>query len=208
MREKIRSRKSDYILSITVFALLIIGIIMISSASVVLSYEKFGSNNYYVIRQIVNALIGIGFLIFFYLIDYRKLKKISPIFLILTIILLLLVFLIGFQYGGAKRWLHFGSFINVQPTEITKLAYVLYLAAWLENRGEKLRDFQYGLIPFVLMTVFIAFLIILQPDFGTTLVIILTAASMFVIAGASWQQIILGGFAGLAVVWLLIKSSS
>jgi len=202
-----RRSKSDYILSLTVFILLILGLVMISSASVVISYDRFGSNNYFLIRQIINAAIGIGFLIVFYLIDYRFWKKVAFILLILTIFLLLLVFFIGFSFGGAKRWLSLGAFF-LQPTEIAKLTYVLYLAAWLENRGEKLRNFQYGFIPFAFMTVFIGSLIVLQPDFGTAIVISLTAASMFVVAGASWQQIIVGGSSGLLLGWFLIKSSA
>lgn len=180
---------------------------MISSASVVLSYEKFGSNNYFLIHQIFNVLIGTVFLIAFSLIDYRIWKKLSLIFLVLVIILLLLVFLIGFQYGGAKRWLSFGWFF-LQPTEIAKLAYVLYLSAWLESRGEKIRNLQYSLIPFFIMTGFIGLLIVLQPDFGTAVVISLTAASMFIVAGASIQQIIIGGSTGILLAWALIKSSS
>jgi len=202
-----RNRKSDYILSLTVFAILIIGLIMISSAGVVLSYERFGNNNYFLIRQIFNAIIGIAFLIVFYSIDYRFWKKIGSVLLIGTIVLLVLVFLIGFSYGGAKRWLSLGSFF-LQPTEIAKLAYILYLAAWLENRGEKIRNIQYGLIPFGVMTAFIGFLTILQPDFGTAIVISLTAASMFITAGASWQQIFIGGATSLLIGWLLIKSSA
>jgi len=202
-----RSKKSDYILSLTVFVLLILGLIMISSAGVVLSYEKFGSNNYFLIRQIINAAIGVIFLVVFYRIDYRFWKKVSSVLLVTTIFLLVLVFLIGFSYGGAKRWLYLGSFF-LQPTEIAKLAYVLYLAAWLESRGEKIRDIQYGLIPFAIMTAFIGFLTILQPDLGTAIVISLTAASMFITAGASWQQIFIGGSTSLVIGWLLIKSSA
>ncbi len=180
---------------------------MISSAGVVLSYEKFGTNNYFLIRQIINALIGIGVLIVFSLVNYKTWKKFAPVLLFLTIILLLLVFLVGFSSGGAKRWLNLGSFL-VQPTEIAKLAYILYLSAWLENRGEKLRDFQYGFVPFALMTAFISLLIILQPDLGTATVIALTAALIFITAGGTFKQIVAGGVSGLLLIWLLIKSSA
>lgn len=194
-------------MSLTVFGLLIIGLIMISSASVVSSYERFGNNNYFLIRQILNAFIGTVLLVFFYFVDYKFWKKVSFTLLAFTIVLLFLVFLIGVEYGGAKRWLTLGSFF-LQPTEVAKLVYILYLAAWLENRGEKIKNLQTGLVPFVLMTGLIGVLTILQPDFGTAMVITLTAFFMYVIAGAGLKQILILGSGGLVAVWFLIKSSA
>lgn len=202
-----KSRRSDYLLSLSVFSLVIFGVVMISSASVVLSYDKFSINNYYLIRHIISAAIGTAALIIFSLIDYKFWKRISPILMLSTIILLFLVFLFGFQSGGAQRWLNLG-FTTVQPTELAKLVYVLYLAAWLEGRKDKIKDFQYGFLPFVAMTGFIAVLILFQPDFGTASVILVTAAFMFVAAGASFEQMILGGTSAVLLGWFLIKSSS
>lgn len=207
IKSRNKKNKSDHILSLIVFILVIFGLIMISSASVVLSYDKFGNNNYFLIKQIFSAFVGTVLFIIFYAIDYRKLKKISLLALVFVIFLLMLVFLIGFSHGGAKRWLSFGS-LFIQPTEIAKLVYILYLAAWLENRREKIRDFKYGLLPFGVITAFIGALIMLQPDLGTATIIAVTAASMYIIAGAGWQQIAVMGLSGFFVLWLLVKSSS
>lgn len=202
-----RRKKSDYLLSLTVFALVIFGVVMISSASVVLSYDKFSVNNYYLIRHIMSAALGTVALIVFSMIDFRFWKKVSSLIMLSSLTLLFLVFIFGFQSGGAQRWLHLG-FTTIQPTEFAKLAYVIYLASWLDGRKEKIKDFQYGFIPFVVMTGFIGVLILLQPDFGTATVILSTAAFMFVAAGASMEQIMLGGSLAALLGWFLVKSSA
>ena len=202
-----KSQKSDYLLALAVFGLVIFGIIMISSSSVVLSYDRFGINNYYLLRHIVSAGIGLVALIVFSIINFRFWKRISNILILLVIGSLLAVLLFGFSLGGAKSWLDFGVF-TVQPTEFVKLFYVLYLASWLEGRSKDLKNFQYGFWPFLVMSGFIGFLIMLQPDTGTASVILFSAASMFVVAGASYQQIIFGGIGVLTLGWFLVKSSA
>ncbi len=202
-----KSRKSDYFLALAVFALVIFGIIMISSSSVVLSYDRFGINNYYLLRHIISVGIGLAALVVFSVINFRFWKKVSNILILLVIGSLVAVLLFGLNLGGAKSWLDFGLF-TIQPTEFVKLFYVLYLASWLEGRSKDLKNFRYGFWPFLVMSGFIGFLIMLQPDTGTASVILFSAASMFVVAGASYQQIIFGGIGVLALGWFLVKSSA
>ncbi|NTU69736.1 putative lipid II flippase FtsW [bacterium] len=197
----------DYVLAISVFSLVVFGAIMISSASAVLSFDRFGSSNYYLLRHIVSASLASAALIIMSLINYKFWKKLSPFIMFIVILLLVAVSIIGSRFGGAKSWIDLG-FTTFQPTEFLKIAYILYLAAWLENRKEHIKDIKYGLFPFAIMTGFVGLLVIMQPDYGTASIILSSAAFMFVAAGATIEQILLGGtFSGL-LGWILIRQSS
>src|SRR3990167_1712040 len=121
--------RADYIFAITVFLLILFGVVMIYSVSSVISFERYGNNFYYAIKQIISFTIGVGALIVTYLIDYRFWKKSAFWLFLITIILMLLVFLpvIGRPIGGAQRWIGVGNFL-FQPSEVLKLTFVLYLA--------------------------------------------------------------------------------
>jgi cell division protein FtsW len=122
--------------------------------------------------------------------------------------MLIAVFLpgIGRSMGGASRWIEIGS-MSFQPSEIAKLTFTIYLAAWLTKKGEGIKDFQTGFIPFVLILGIIGFLIIKEPDMGTMSIITAIAAVMFFVAGASWQHIVLGATSIIAFLIVLIKAA-
>ncbi|MBI4239595.1 putative lipid II flippase FtsW [Candidatus Uhrbacteria bacterium] len=206
-----RYGKPDYIFLASFFILLTIGLIMLSSASVVVSYKKFDNSSYYLIHQILFGLLpGLALFTLFSRIDYHILKRFAFLFLVISLVLLAMVFLpgLGYEYGGARRWMHLGS-ILFQPSEVVKLTFLLYLAAWLGNRGEKkVGDFSYGFIPFAAVVSIISFLIILQPDMGTMAVIALTAFCMYVVAGARMKHIALAAGGGFILLLILIKSAS
>lgn len=197
----------DYILAISVFSLVVFGAIIISSASAVLSFDRFNNSNYYLLRHIISASFATVALIVASLINYRFWKKLSPLIMFMVITMLIAVSIIGSRFGGAKSWIDLG-FTTFQPTEFLKIAYILYLAAWLENRKEHIKDIKYGLFPFAAMTGFIGLLVIMQPDYGTASIVLSSAAFMFVAAGATIEQIFLGGtFSGL-LGFILIRQSS
>ncbi len=183
---------------------------MLSSASAVVSYDKFKSTYYYTIHQILFGLLP-GLVCFYVAsrIDYHVWERKAFFFLIASIGILLLVFLpgLGFEAGGAKRWVHLGP-ILFQPSEVVKLTFLLYLAAWLTKKGHAgMRDFSYGFLPFVILVGVIATLIILQPDMGTMGVIALLSCMMYFVAGASFSHlaIMMGG--GVAFFFLLLKAA-
>jgi cell division protein FtsW len=189
--------------------LVLIGIVMVSSASVVLSYTNFGNNNHFLYHQMMGAAAGAVAFFAVSRFDYHRLRPLAPAALFLTITLLALVVLtpLGTNHGTiAKRWLDLGV-VSFQPTEFVKLAFIVYLAAWLERKGNAVKSFSYGFLPFATMLGVVAVLIMKQPDLGTMSVIGLTSAAMFFVAGASWSHIGLGSFSGLLVVFALIKSA-
>jgi cell division protein FtsW len=194
---------------IGIIALIVVfGLIMLSSASVSLAFEKFGDSYYLLKHQIIYGLIpGIFFLVVFSLIDFRFWKKIAFTLLIFSIILLLLVFLpgIGAGYGTAKSWLNiFG--VSFQPSELVKLTFIIYLAALLEKRGEKkVKDFSEGLKPFATVLIIIIALLVLQPDLGTMTIIAIVSLIIYYVAGAERLHIL--GFSMFALfgLYILVK---
>jgi cell division protein FtsW len=204
--KKVLAHKPDYQLAIVVFVLIILGLVLISSASVVVSYTLFGISTYYLRRQLVAAFIGLVVWIICQNISYHFWKKLAFPALAITILLLIAVFIpgLGFAYGGAQRWIDFRLF-SLQPAEICKLTFILYLALWLEKKGEGIKSFAYGFLPFIVISLFIAGLIIAQPDMGTMFIIIMIGALMFFTAGARIIHVVLGFGGGFFLLWSLIK---
>lgn len=205
---KERRPKPDIIFALTVFLLCFFGIVMISSASIVASQEHFGSNYYYVTHQIVSLVIGLLLMVGAYFIDYRFWKKISLIMFLATLVLLIAVFMpvIGKSFGGAHRWLGLGDVV-FQPSEIVKLTFIIYLASWLEKRGQRVGSFHAGFLPFIFLMFILGFLIMSQPDLGTLSIIIGTAVVVFFVAGANGWHLALGGASALVLLGILIKAA-
>lgn len=198
--------KMDFWLLFLVFGLCIFGLLMIYSSSAVVSFEQHGVNNFYFKKQLMSLLIGLVSMAVASLIDYRFWKKYSVLFLGITILLLMSVFILGKETMGAQRWLSIGG-ISIQPSEIAKLTFIIYLAAWLEKRSENIKDFKYGFLPFLVILGTICFLIIKQPDMGTMSVIVATGITMFFISGASLVHLGIGFVFLVGIFLLLIKSA-
>lgn len=200
-----KNGKIDYWILILVFALCLFGLLMIYSSSAVLSYENYGVNNYFFKKQLLSVGIGLVLLLVASAIDYRFWRKYAPIIMGISIILLLGVFLSP-KIAGAHRWFKLGSF-QFQPSELTKITFIIYFAAWLAKRKENVRDFKTGFLPFLAILGVIGFLIIKQPDMGTMTVIVSTAVIMFFSSGASLGHMSIGllGMGGL--FYILIKSA-
>ena len=204
-----KTHQPDYLLMFITFALVIYGLVMIASAGIVMSQDNFGESYYYFRHQLFyGVLIGLFFWIIFQKIDYRILKKLAVPGFILTILLLILVFVPGlsYGYGGAERWIKLGS-LSIQPSEICKLTFILYLALWLEKRGRTLTNFQTGFIPFVFLIGLVGFLLILQPDVSTLGIICLTALAIYFLAGAKLSHICLLILSGIGALFALIKTA-
>lgn len=128
--------------------------------------------------------------VFFARADYHIWKKYSFIFFVGAIILTLLVFVpgIGFAHGGAKRWIDLGS-ITLQPAEFLKIAFVMYLAAWLAALKERTATFKWGLLPIIILISVLGIILLAQPDTDTFAVITFASLAMYLAAGAKWRHI-------------------
>lgn len=198
----------DYLFALAIFLLVIFGIIMIFSAGAVISYEELGNSYGYALKQITSLGVGIVVWIFTAMIDYRFWQKYATHLLITTLVLLVAVFIpgIGIEAGGAHRWIDYGI-STFQPTEIIKLTFILYLSAWLAKKGDGIKDFVRGFVPFLLILSAVVFLIMEQPDMGTMSVIAAAATTIFFVSGAplTYITLYLGGAA--VVFWALVKSA-
>ncbi|MCK5332241.1 putative lipid II flippase FtsW [Candidatus Parcubacteria bacterium] len=198
------SNEIDKVLLGTVCLLSVIGLIAISSAGVVMSYNKFGYNHYFLSHQFFYGFLpGIVALFVLQKIDYRIFKKNMFFFLIVTVILLFVVFVPGLGLGlkGANRWISIAG-ISFQPSEFIKLTFILYIAVWFEKNK---KDFSNLFMPFVVLIAIISIPLIMQPDVGTLSVIILTVVIMYFAYGAKIENIFLLGLGGLAGLYFLIK---
>lgn len=197
--------KIDYLLVITVAALLLVGLMMIYSATFALGYQLHEQPTYYFIRQLLWAGIGLLALIIFARVEYHTWRRFSIPIMAVTLLLLGLVLLIGDVRFGGQRWLFQGS---VQPSELSKLAIIIYIADWLSSKGDQIRKVSYGLIPFAILLGLVTGLIVLQRDLGTAILIATTALAMFFIAGGNLWQILLSGILGGGTLYSLITRSS
>src|SRR3989338_1735278 len=207
--KKLNLPKVDgYLLSV-VLTLLVIGLLVLSSASTVLSYQRYESNYYFFFRQIAfGAIPGLIMMYFLSKFDYHHWQKLAPLLILAGLVMLVAVLIpgIGFKVGNARRWINFGAFL-FQPAEFMKLAVILYLAAWYDKRQHHVHDLYYGFLPSLAIVGLIVGLIVLEPDIGTMLVLASIAAVMFFIGGVRMRYIYATGAAGLLVLWMLVKAA-
>jgi cell division protein FtsW len=207
---KNKKEKADHILFWTVIVLLVFGLVMIASAGVAYSKIRFDDAYFFFKRQLLFGILpGLIILYLTQKINYTFWKKISFPLFILSVALLTLVFIpgIGSKLYGASRWIQLGGF-SFQPSEMLKLSLILYLAAWLESRGERIKDFFEGLTPFLMVMGIVSFLLIKQPNMGTLGIIIFVALIMFFISGSSLWHMFLMGIAGVTAFFILIKTEA
>jgi cell division protein FtsW len=188
--------------------LTITGLVVVYSASFVISLAETattttpGTPYYYIMRQAAWAVLGVVLMVIAMRTDYHIYRTFAVPIMILTIAMLVAVLVVGVEGGGAKRWLGVGEF-TIQPSEFAKMAVIIYLAAWLVGKGDSLRSFEGGLIPFVVIIGGIGLLVMLQPNLGTTLVILAITVTMFFVAGASLLQMLALGTTGFACIFAL-----
>lgn len=204
VKSRVNEHEPDMALIFSIGALIVFGLVMLSSASSVIAYAKFENSYYYFAHQLVGLGMGVIAFWFFSQVDYHKWKRLAFIFLIFSIVLLLLVFIPGLSahYGKARSWINVFGF-SLQPSEFVKISFLLYLAAWLESRGKKLHDIYEGTGPFVVILGLIGGLMILQPDIGTLSIITITSLIVYFVGGGKTSHIfviILIGIIGLLVM--------
>lgn len=184
------------------------GLIMVSSASVVESFQVTGSNTYYFIRQVIFALVGLVAWFFLQRWDYHRYKLIATIALIVSLVLLVAVFIpgIGLDAGGSKRWIGAGD-LTLQVTEVLKVGLIIYLAYWFEKKGNKIANWYSTFLPFVMIMLVIGALIMAEPDMGTVMVIMGIAIAMYFAAGANLKHLSVLVIGGIMSVFALIKAA-
>ena len=168
-RSRDRDLPVDRYMLVAVLGLVLFGLIMVYSSSAVLAQKKYGSEYYFLIRQGIWALIGLGAMTVAIKMDYRNLKHPAVVYSLLVISLLMLVSLFFLQkLNGTHRWIRFGQ-ASLQPSEIAKIALICYMAYFVDRRGEEFDTLVRGFLPVVLAAAVIIGLIAAEPDLGTAL---------------------------------------
>lgn len=198
-------KKMDIMLFIAIILISVFGVLMIYSSSYVWAEYKFNDPFKYVKNQGLFLLIGIFLMYFISKIHYKiYYEKCNIILLICTILLILvLIPFIGTVRNGSRSWFGIGSF-GVQPSEFTKLALIIFTAKYLSKNEKNIKSFKKGVFPILLITLIIFGMIMLQPDFGTGVIIVVSIIGMLFIAGANLSFFLKLGIIGAVGVVVLI----
>lgn len=190
-----KRRNIDTGLLMIVLILLASGIIMVFSASSVSAFHEYNDKFYFLKRQFLWTLIGIPIMLFLSNYDYHKIAKYAVPLLVLSVVLLLCIFIpgVGVEKNGAKRWIEIG--MRFQPSEVAKLALIIFLAASLSKRKEVLQYFFKGLLPYLIVIGAVAGLIIIEPHLSSAVIVLGVGAIILFVAGARISH-----FLGISVI--------
>lgn len=203
-----QQQQTDKVLFGTIVVLLLFGLIMVYSASAVLAQEQFHSSYHFLLRQGIWAFIGLGLMAIMMNIDYRRLAKPAVIFPAVAIQLLLLVMVLFLAPShNAHRWVRVGQ-LTFQPSELSKVIIVIFLAYFLEMRKGEVGDWKRTLLPIGLVVGADALLVLKEPDFGTTLALCMIVAAMLFVAGFPLIYFGYGMVAAFPLLFLLIFDTS
>ena len=201
-------RNFDWDFFLLVLLLLVMGVVMVLSSSFPRAYYDpgrvtGGQAAYYFIRQLIFALLGLGAMLLASRLPMRFYRRFSLPFLLLTLGLLALVPFIGVRANGARRWLGVGS-LTLQPSELAKLAVILSFAVLICRFREKMRSFRWGILPFLGILGLIVGLLILEPHFSASIIILAIGGVMMFLGGVGvgWFLAALGGLGGGLLVLL------
>jgi len=206
IREKANYHQPDYLVIGIVFLIVAFGLIMLSSASSAISFAKTGSAYSIFYNQLYGLIFGIIAFLGLSRFDYHRFRGMALLLLGGSLILLILVFIpsLSAGWGHAKSWISVFGF-SVQPSELVKITFLLYLAAWVDKRGRDLFDWEQGTMPFIILLAFISFLMLMQPDTGTLLILLAISLVVYFVGGGNVKHIAIMGLAGLIMLFLLVK---
>lgn len=211
-------RRIDFLLLGVTVGLTLFGLAMIASVSVFQSYQltlrlmeqdlrDAPTNAFYLWRSTTHVAVGLGALALTLLTPYHMWQKLAKPLFLLTLLLLTALFIpgLGASYGTARSWLLIGG-ISLQPSEILKFTFILYLAVWLQKHEPLIGTLQEGFMPFATLLILSTILVAIQPDLGSFFVLCAIASIMFFVAGGSIFHLLLGGALASIVSLPLILS--
>jgi len=206
--ENLQNRFDLPLIGATLF-LLSWGTVMIYSTGGIYADLQYNDGQYFLFRHLMHMLVGLGLMTIAIVVNYHKWQKYS-IWLMLGILVLLIIVLIpeiGHEVKGGRRWLRLGTF-SLQPAELLKVVLIIYVASYLERKQELLASFFRGLTPNFIVTGIYLFLVLLQPDFGTVILIATTVLLMLYVGGGRPIHIATSLFGVGIIGGILIASHS
>jgi cell division protein FtsW len=192
-----RKLKIDRVLFTATLLLICVSVVMVYSASAVVALERFQQPYLFLTKQALWSVLGLAVLVVAMRVDYRTYRNEAFIWCLLALVVLMLVgVLFSAPINGTRRWFAVGG-LGIQPSELAKVACVFFTALMLERRMHRIDDLSYSLLPIGLILGLVVALILLQPDFGTSISLALVVAVMVFAAGLHYRY-----FVGLALVAL------
>jgi len=192
-----RKLKIDKVLFTATLLLICVSVVMVYSASAVVALERFQQPYLFLTKQALWSVLGLAVLVVAMRVDYRTYRNEAFIWCLLGLVVLMLVgVLFSAPINGTRRWFGIGG-LGIQPSELAKVACVFFTALMLERRMHRIDDLSYSLLPISLIIGLVVALILLQPDFGTSVSLALVVAVMVFAAGLHYRY-----FVGLALVAL------
>ncbi len=196
--------KFDFLLVMIVLFLSVIGIAAIYSASYFKAKEEYGTSHYFLSKQLLRLALGVILMLILMKVDYHVLQKIAPLILFVTFFILIYVLIGGNLYKGSRRSIPLFGFV-FQPSELAKYALVLFLSTFLVKKGERIKNFNDGLVPTLIIISFIIVPILLEPDLGTGVIIFIICSIVIFVAGVSIYHLLSLSFTALTVVAFLLS---
>ena len=190
---------------IIVAALAAIGVVMIYSTSAIYAHERMGDSLYFLKRHLIYLCVGIFMMICAMAVNIQTLKRISKPIMGFSALLLVLVLIphIGREAAGARRWFRIGP-LNFQPSEFAKIAIIVYFADLLARKEKLIKSFIYGYLPPILVLGLVLGLVLLEPDLGTAMVILIISALMLFVSGVNMAYISASFLASIPALYVLL----
>lgn len=198
-------RSYDHFILISALTLVALGLTMVFTASTVMAQSQYNDPYYFIKRQFIYAVFGIGILLLGRSINYHYYQRLAYPFLLISLVCLILVFVpgIGGKIRGAARWLKLGP-INLQPSEFAKISIALFLAYSLAKKQEKMKHFSIGFVPHMAVAGVFILLVGLEPDFGTAITIAAIVFTMLFVGGTRLTHIILALVTGVGMAIIMV----
>ena len=202
-----RTLKYDKVLFTATLLLVCASIVMVYSASAIVALERYQQPYLFVTRQVMWAVLGLALLAVAMRIDYRTYRHDTFVWVLLGVVAVMLVgVLFSPPINGTRRWFGFGG-LGIQPSELAKIACVLFTALILERRMHRIDEISYSLLPIGIVVGVLVGLILLQPDFGTAMSLLLIVAAMVFAAGLNYRYLVGTVLVTLPAVYLVLVSA-
>jgi cell division protein FtsW len=202
-----RKLQSDKWLFLATLALICASIVMVYSASALVAAERFNQPYLFVTKQIMWAAVGIAVLSIVMRIDYRTYRNDKMIWALVGVVALMLIsVLLRRPINGTRRWFGIGGF-GIQPSELAKMAAILFTALMLERRRSRINELGYSLLPIAVIVGGLVGLILLEPDFGTAVSLLLVVAVMIFTAGISYRYLLGAALLAIPALYVILMQA-
>ena len=194
----------DISFTMLVLILMVVGYVMMFSASYSAAYYKYGDPYYFIESQGIYALAGIVIMFAVSNVPYQFYSRFDTISIIVSLILLILVLFIGETYNNATRWFSFFGLFTIQPSEIAKVAVIVAFSSYCVKMRDKMKTFRWGIVPFLFILGVFAILLLREPHLSATVIIFLTGIVIIYLGGAHFGKLAILGIIGAVAAYILV----